>query len=88
MVFFESLSLIGIFNIFSLWENTKIYLYHVYMLISIGAMDSFARGLRIAAKIVQDGVISKNLKVGVILDLKNQWIQFDTFTLALEKYSR
>lgn len=29
----------------------------------IGAMDSFARGLRNAAKIIEDGIMSKHLKV-------------------------
>ncbi len=29
----------------------------------IGAMDSFARGLRNAAKIVEDGIMAKHLKV-------------------------
>ncbi len=29
----------------------------------IGAMDSFARGLRNAAKIVQDGILDSHLKV-------------------------
>ena len=33
----------------------------------IGAMDSFARGLKIAAKIKEEGVMAKHVKVLVIL---------------------
>ena len=36
----------------------------------IGAMDSFARGLRNAAKIVQDGIMDSHLKVHFVLVLR------------------
>lgn len=37
----------------------------------IGAMDSFARGLRNAAKIVEDGIMAKYLKVKPLYEKEN-----------------
>ena len=48
--------------------SCKRYLYNLQTLLA-GAMDAFARGLKIAAKLVQEGVLAKHVQVWPWLDL-------------------
>ena len=46
----------------SLTLSCKLYLYNLQTFVA-GAMDAFARGLKIAAKLVQEGVLAKHVQV-------------------------
>lgn len=44
----------------------------LFLLISAGAMDTFARGLRSAAKIIEDGSLDRHVKVRDVFNVNSR----------------